>query len=112
MRSLRWFDYILGCVLRFIPVISNHREENIQYRGVTPMASYENTLKTAKAIGASNVDDAQHMALLCDGPLQTLCGAVAPNLVWEGAQKKGLTTSELAEMAATRPMDVAELMWV
>lgn len=76
------------------------------------MANYENTLKAAKAVGASRADDAQHMALLCDGSLQILCGAVAPSLVWQGAQKKGITTSELAEMAATRPMDVADLMWV
>lgn len=76
------------------------------------MANYENTLKAAKAVGASRADDAQHMALLCDGPLQILCGAVAPNLVWQGAQKKGLTTSELAEMASTRPMEVTDLMWV
>ena len=76
------------------------------------MASYENTLTAAKKVGASRADDAQHMALLCEGSIQILCGAVSPALVWEGAQKKGLTTSELAELASTSPMEVAELMWL
>lgn len=76
------------------------------------MATYEQTLKTAQSVGASRADDVQLMALFCAGPLQTLCGAVAPSLVWEGAQTKGLTSKELAALAETKPMAVADLMWV
>lgn len=76
------------------------------------MASYETTLKEAKAVGASKANDEQLMALFCDAPLQTLCGAVSPSLVWEGAQSKKMTTKELAALAAKNPMEVAELMWV
>lgn len=76
------------------------------------MATYEETLKSAQAVGASNANEAQHMALFCDGPLQTLCGAVSPSLVWQGAQTKGMTTSELAELVVNDPMAVSDLMWV
>lgn len=76
------------------------------------MASYEQTLKAAKKVGASRANDTELMALFCEGSLQTLCGAVAPSLVWEGAQTKGLSSQELAVLAANAPMEVADLMWV
>lgn len=76
------------------------------------MSSYETTLKAAKTVGASRANDVQLMALFCDGPLQTVCGAVAPSLVFDGAQTKGLSSKELAELASTDPMAVADLMWV
>ena len=76
------------------------------------MANYEQTLKAAKKTGASRANDAEVMALFCEGPLQTLCGAVSPKLVWYGAQAKGLSSSELSVLAFNDPMEVAELMWV
>jgi hypothetical protein len=76
------------------------------------MGSYENTLKAAKAVGASHANNEEMLALFCAGPLQTLCGAVSPALVFQGAQAKNLTYSELAALAATDPMEVAELMWL
>lgn len=76
------------------------------------MTSYDQTLKTAKTVGTSHANDAQLMALFCDGALQTLCGAVSPALVWQGAQTKGLSTQELASLANSDAMEVAELMWV
>lgn len=76
------------------------------------METYEQTLHSAIAVGASKANDGQLMALFCAGPLQTLCGAVAPSLVFEGAQKKGLNSKELAALAAKKPAAVADLMWV
>lgn len=76
------------------------------------MANYEETLKSAKAVGASRANNEEMLALFCAGPLQTLCGAVSPALVFAGAQAKNLTYSELAGLAATDPMEVSELMWV
>ena len=76
------------------------------------MANYENTLKAAKAVGASRANNEEMLALFCAGPLQTLCGAVSPKLVFQGAQTKNLTYSELAALAATDSMAVADLMWV
>jgi len=75
-------------------------------------ASYTDTLKAAKAIGASRANEAQLMALYCDGPLKMLCGAVSPALVWEGAQKSGMTTLQLGKLALDNSMAVSDLMWL
>lgn len=76
------------------------------------MANYEQTLQAAKSVGASHANNEEMLALFCDGPLQILCGAVSPSLVWQGAKTKNLTYSELAHLAATDPTEVADLMWV
>lgn len=76
------------------------------------MANYENTLKSAKKTGASRANNEEMIALFCAGPLQTLCGAVSPELVFQGAQTKNLTYSELAHLAGTDAKAVADLMWV
>lgn len=76
------------------------------------MANYEQTLKNAQSVGASRANNEEMLALFCAGPLQTLCGAVSPKLVFQGAQTKNLTYSELANLAATDAMAVADLMWV
>lgn len=71
--------------------------------------NYENTLKAARRAGASRANDAQLMALYCADTLQLIAGAVSPALVFEGAQKSGLTT---AQLAALKPRAVSELMWL
>lgn len=71
--------------------------------------NYDNTLKTAREIGARRANDAQLMALYCAGPLQHVAGAVSPRLVFEGAQKSGLTTKQLAALDS---MAVSDLMWI
>lgn len=76
------------------------------------MATYQEALKTAAETGIKHATDAQFMATFCAASIQILCGAVSPQLVWEGAQKKGLTTKELAELASTDPAAVEELMWL
>lgn len=76
------------------------------------MTTYAATLKAAKTIGASKASEPQLMALYCDGPLQTIAGAVSPALVWEGAQKSGLSTLELGKLALDDPYAVGELMWL
>ncbi|MFI0901804.1 hypothetical protein [Streptomyces sp. NPDC020983] len=74
-------------------------------------ATYEEALAAAKKAGTARADDAPLMASFCAGPLQTLVGAVAPKLVWEGAQRKGMTTAELAALCNADPAAVSELMW-
>lgn len=76
------------------------------------MSKYTETLKAAKVIGASRASDPQLMALYCAGPLQNLCGAVAPSLVWEGAQKSGMTSMELNRLVISDPRAVGDLMWI
>lgn len=72
---------------------------------------YEQTLAAARKVGAGCADDAGAMALFCEANIQLLCGAVSPRLVWEGAQRKGMTLLELGRLAGKDPMAVADLMW-
>ncbi|MCQ8835833.1 hypothetical protein [Streptomyces malaysiensis] len=74
--------------------------------------SYEQALAEAKRRGVSKCSDPALMASLCDASLQTLVGAVAPQLVWEGAQKKALTSKELLHLCRTDAIAVSELMWL
>lgn len=76
------------------------------------MSAYSEALKAASKVGISAAADDQFMASFCDSSIQIPCGAVSPQLVWEGAQKKGLTTRELSRLATTDPSAVAELMWL
>lgn len=62
-------------------------------------------------IGAAHADDAALMAGVCADTLQILAGAVSPQLVWEGAQKHGMTTRELLDLAEGNPEAVSDLMW-
>lgn len=74
--------------------------------------TYTEALAEAAKTGADHATDASLMALFCKGPLQTLVGAVSPQLVWEGAQKKGLTTSELGTLCLGDVMVVSDLQWL
>jgi hypothetical protein len=76
------------------------------------VASYRETLAAAHQAGAVHCDDKQLMAWICAHNLQTLCGAVSPQLVWEGAQKRGLTTTQLLDLVATDVMAVEALQWI
>jgi hypothetical protein len=72
--------------------------------------TYAAALAAAKRVGASRADDAGLMALFCESSIQLLCGAVSPQLVWEGAQLKGLTTKELMDLAQD-PRAIDDLQW-
>ncbi|RDG37940.1 hypothetical protein [Streptomyces corynorhini] len=75
------------------------------------MSTYTEALAAARTVGAAHARDEQEMALFCAGPLQTLAGAVSPQLVWEGAQRRGLTTQDLAALCARDKAAVADLQW-
>ncbi len=74
--------------------------------------TYEQALKEARSRGAVQQSDAALMAGYCDQALQLVVGAASPKLVWEGAQKKQMTTRELIHLAQTDPRAVHELMWL
>lgn len=78
----------------------------------TASTTYEQALTEAQTAGAVHAGDAQLMAMFCHNNLQTLIGAVSPRLVWEGAQKRGLSMDDLARMCADEPGAVADLMWL
>jgi hypothetical protein len=73
--------------------------------------TYEQTLAEARKVGNANADDAGAMALYCADLLQLMVGAASPKLVWEGAQKAGMTHLELALLAQKDPDKVHDLMW-
>ncbi|NUS82694.1 MAG: hypothetical protein HOY75_08070 [Streptomyces sp.] len=74
--------------------------------------TYQAALDAGHEIGARRADDNALMALFCAGPLQTLVGAVSPELVWDGAQAKNLTTRDLATLANSDALAVSDLQWV
>jgi hypothetical protein len=74
--------------------------------------TYQEAIRESKRVGVVDQTDEVLMAGLCEGTMQILCGAVAPQLVWEGAQKQGLDSRTLMQMANTDPNAVHELMWV
>lgn len=77
-----------------------------------PRSAYKQALAEAKRLGASRCSDAAVMAVYCEGALQIIVGAASPQLVWEGAQKSGMTARDLTEMAVKDPIAVHELMWL
>lgn len=78
---------------------------------VIDTGAYEAALKRAKDKGVGRCDDAAAMAAFCQANLPILVGAVSPQLVWEGAQKKGLTFLELGRLVKD-PMAIDDLQWV
>ncbi|KXO91065.1 Uncharacterised protein (plasmid) [Tsukamurella tyrosinosolvens] len=76
------------------------------------MPTFTQALAELKAEGAAHASEAAVIAGLCDGPLQTVCGAVSPKLVFDGAMKKGLSVTEFSHLMATDPRAIADLMWL
>ena len=74
-------------------------------------SAYEQTLAAARKAGARHADDPQLMALFCAHTLQHVAGAVSPQLVWEGAQRNGLSTRDLVRLCNTDALAVSDLQW-
>jgi hypothetical protein len=84
-------------------------------RQITPPAptgAYAAALKVARAKGAVHAPNDARMAGLCQDVVQILAGAVSPQLVWEGAMKKGLTAKQLLNLCHTDYMAVDDLQWI
>lgn len=77
-----------------------------------PTGAYADALERERKQGSGACDDAAAMAGYCRNILQIMVGAASPQLVWEGAQAKGMTLLELARLAGDDPLAVHELMWV
>lgn len=74
--------------------------------------AYDKALAKAEEVGYKHAEDAGLMAGFCASGLQYAVGAVSPRLVWEGAQKSGMTTLELCRLAGKDPMAVEALQWL
>lgn len=77
-----------------------------------PTGAYAAALKVCRAKGAAHAPNDALMAGLCQDVIQTLAGAVSPQLVWEGAMKKGLTAKELLNLCHDDFMAVDDLQWI
>jgi len=55
--------------------------------------------------------DLGKLAIVCQAAPFT-CGAVSPELIFKGAQIKGIGWKELHELVHKNPLAVEELMWV
>lgn len=75
-------------------------------------STYSAALKAADKAGAVQATDPQLMAMFCASSIQILLGAVSPQLIWEGAQKSGLTTRELTALIHDNPDAARDLMWL
>lgn len=74
--------------------------------------TYNQALAEARTKGVGRCSDPAVMAHFCKYNVPMLVGAVGPQLVWEGAQKKGLTFRELAALCNTDVMAVEALQWL
>ncbi|QBJ94453.1 hypothetical protein D0Z67_29225 (plasmid) [Streptomyces seoulensis] len=77
-----------------------------------PTGAYAAALKTCRAKGATHAPGDALMAGLCQDVVQILAGAVSPQLVWEGAVKKGLTAKQLLILCHADYAAVDDLQWV
>lgn len=63
-------------------------------------------------VGPANATDAQSMAMFCEDVMQFMVGAFSPRLVWEGAQKAGMTALELHNLCASKDLRaIDDLQW-
>jgi hypothetical protein len=61
---------------------------------------FAEALTAGEETGPASATDPQNMAMFCEDimPLMAGLGGFSPRLVWEGAQKAGLTTLQLHEI--------------
>lgn len=65
---------------------------------------YASALIAEGKAGVANATDAQSMAGFCEDVMPALVGAFSPRLVWEGAQKAGLTALQLHDLCARKDL--------
>jgi hypothetical protein len=74
--------------------------------------AYATALVAGDKAGAVDSTDAQLMAAFCEDVMQILVGAFSPRLVWEGAQKAGLTALQLHDLCAKNDLRALDdLQW-
>jgi hypothetical protein len=59
---------------------------------------FAEALTAGEETGPASATDPQSMAMFCEDIMPRMVGAFSPRLVWEGAQKAGLTTLQLHEI--------------
>lgn len=74
--------------------------------------TYEEALAEARTTGLSRCSDAAAMAAFCADSVQLVLGAVSPRLMWEGAQKRGLSFKQFAALCVEDPGEAVNLQWL
>jgi hypothetical protein len=70
----------------------------VKIRACDAGTRYAAALAAGEETGPARATDAQSMAMFCESIMPAMVGAFSPRLVWEGAQKAGLTTLQLHEI--------------
>lgn len=73
--------------------------------------TWNQALAEAEEKGVGRCSDPAVMAAFCKNTLPAVVGAVSPQLVWEGAQRAGMTLLELGRLAGKDPMAAEALQW-
>lgn len=82
------------------------------HRNPSATGAFAEALKAGRKAGPANATDPQVMAMFCYDTLMILVGAFSPQLVWEGAQKAGLTTRDLLKLCNARDLRALDdLQW-
>lgn len=73
--------------------------------------SYSAALAEAHLLGAAQCSNPALMAQFLDANVSFLIGAVSPELIWNGAQKQGMTAKAVVDLVYADPMAAAHLMF-
>jgi hypothetical protein len=63
---------------------------------------YAAELTAGSRAGPAHATDAQLMAMFCESIMPFMVGAFSPRLVWEGAQRRGMTALQLHNVCAEK----------
>lgn len=74
--------------------------------------TWEQALDEAKKSGVGRCSEPAAMAAFCKNNVPYIVGAVAPQLIWEGAMKKRLSFKELGRLANRDPLACSQLQWL
>jgi hypothetical protein len=85
---------------------------NVKIRACDEGTAFAAALIAEHEAAAANATDVQSMAAFCEHIMPLMVGAFSPRLVWEGAQKRGMTTLELHKLCHDKDLRaIDDLQW-
>lgn len=85
----------------------------VKIRACDEGTAFAAALTEESRVGPANATDAQAMAGFCEYIMPMMVGAFSPRLVWEGAQKVGMTTLELHKLCHDKDLRaIDDLQWM
>jgi hypothetical protein len=87
---------------------------NVKIRDCDKGTAFAAALIEEGRVGPANATDSQAMAGFCEYIMPMMVGgAFSPRLVWEGAQKSGMTTLELHKLCHEKNLRaIDDLQWM